>query len=526
MFAREKKNKSGTTSVVVVEKIGQNQYKHVKTIGCSSDPDELVILRKKADRWIDQYKNGLSIFDYDEDAMRYDRIFSQLKQEQIVLKGPELIYGTLFDNIGYNKIETSDMLLFRALIITRLYHPGSKLRTADYLRRFMHKEYSVDKIYRFLDKLCIRKKKRLEGHSDDVKWQVEQISFNHTKEVLGGNISVVFYDTTTLYFESREDDIRVPGYSKDGKNANPQIVLGLLVGAGGNPIGYEIHKGNQYEGTTLIPIIKKLEKRFNLSKPTVIADAGLLNKKNIEELEQEDYEYIIGARIKSLKKAYKKQILDLNLNNGDAVSIELDGKRYVISMSDKRAVKNAKDRKKGVERLRKRFASGVITKGSVNNRGYNRFLTLEGETSVIIDQKKIEEDEQFDGLKGYITNSTLPDADVIDNYHYLFMIERAFRFNKSDLDIRPMYHRLINRIEAHICICFTAYTIMLELERKLKGAGSQITLHRAMFLAEGIYELHYINPYNNKEMAVLLKTENDEEVSELLEIIGGSQYQV
>ena len=155
----------------------------------------------------------------------------------------------------------------------------------------MHQSYSSDTIYRFLDELCARDKtaEQVREASDEsigVKWQVEQVSFEHTKAVMGGQVTVAFYDTSTLYFESQEDDVRVPGYSKDGKNENPQVVLGLLVGTGGNPIGYELHKGNQYEGTTLLPIVKKLEKRFNLSHPMIVADAGLLSEKNIEQLEQ------------------------------------------------------------------------------------------------------------------------------------------------------------------------------------------------------------------------------------------------
>ena len=253
---------------------------------------------------------------------------------------------------------------------------------------------------------------------------LENVSLKHTKRVLGGEVTVVFYDTTTMYFESREDDIRVPGYSKDGKRSNPQIVLGLLVGTGGNPIGYEIHKGNQYEGATLIPTIQKIEKRFSLSKPTVIADAGLLNKVNMQSLEADGYKYILGGRIKSMSGEDKKRILALNLKNGDAASLMIGDRRLIISMSKKRAKKDMKEREKGIKRLEKKFQSGTITK---------------------------------------------------------------------------TYHRLINRIEAHVCICFAAYTIMLELERKLKQAGSEITLHRAMFLAEGIYEITYINPYNNKK---------------------------
>ena len=343
---------------------------------------------------------------------------------------------------------------------------------------------------------------------------------------MGGQVTVAFYDTSTLYFESREDDIRIPGYSKDGKNENPQVVLGLLVGTGGNPIGYEIHKGNQYEGTTLLPIVKKLEKRFDLSHPMIVADVGLLSAKNIEQLEEDGYEYIIGARVRSMSKADKDTVLGLGLKDGELKSVTIKEKRHVISMSDDRAKKDAKDREKGIQRLEKRFANGKITKASVNNRGYNRFLTLQRETIVTIDQGKIAEDTRLDGLKGYVTNSKLKDKEVVENYRNLFFIERAFRMNKTDLAIRPIYHRLFNRIEAHVCICFTAYTILLELERILKKTEDKknkipaITIYRAKFLAESLYEIEYVNPYNGKNMSVMLRTDYDEEVMRLLNAIG------
>ncbi len=155
--------------------------------------------------------------------------------------------------------------------------------TLRYMAYFMNKYYDEDKIYRFLDELC---------------WRPEAKRYNQTKKVLGGNVAVVFYDTTTMYFESREDDVRIPGWSKNGKNANLQVVLGLLVGPGGNPIGYEIHPGNTYEGHTMIPIIEKLQRRFGFQKPIVVADAGLLGKEDIRDLEDGGYEYILGARIR------------------------------------------------------------------------------------------------------------------------------------------------------------------------------------------------------------------------------------
>ncbi len=529
MFVEKKRNKSGSTSVRIMQKV-HGKRKCVKVIGCSSDDGEIDLLIKRGDRWIADHQTGLPLFESDE-ATAYDNVLAGLRQSQLRLVGPELIYGTLFDRIGYSKVTTANNALFRALVVTRLYHPGSKLRTAEYMERFMHKSYSPDTIYRFLDELCVRDRtaeqvREATDESIGVKWQVEQVAFDHTKAVMGGQVTVAFYDTSTLYFESHEDDVRVPGYSKDGKNENPQVVLGLLVAAGGYPIGYELHKGNQYEGTTLLPIVKKLEKRFSLSRPMIVADAGLLSDKNIEQLDKEGYEYIIGARTRSLSKVDKEAVLKLGLKDGWLKSITIKGKRYVISMSDDRAKKDARDREKGIKRLEKRFASGKITKASVNNRGYNRFLTLQGETTVSIDQDKIADDARLDGLKGYVTNSKIRNKAIVENYRNLYFIERAFRMNKTDLAIRPIYHRLFNRIEAHVCICFTAYTIMLELERALRKTADKknkkpgITIYRAKFLAESLYEIEYVNPYNDKKMSVMLRTDYDDEVMKLLDAIG------
>ena len=530
MFVEKKLNKSGSTSVRIMRKV-HGKRKCIKVLGCSSDAEEIGLLIKRGNRWIEEHQNGVPLFEFDDEAAAYDKVLASLRQSQLKLVGPELVYGTLFDRIGYDRVKTANNALFRALVVTRLYHPGSKLRTAEYMERFMHQSYSPDAIYRFLDELCTRGKtadqvREATDESIGVKWQVEQVAFEHTKAVMGGQVTVAFYDTTTLYFESQEDDVRVPGYSKDGKNENPQVVLGLLVGTGGFPIGYELHKGNQYEGTTLLPIVKKLEKRFNLSKPIIVADSGLLSAKNIEQLEEEGYEYIIGARVRSMSKADKEAVLKLALKDGEMKSLVIKDRRHVISMSDKRAKKDAMDREKGIKRLEKRFANGKITKASVNNRGYNRLLTLQGETTVTIDPGKIAEDAKLDGLKGYVTNSKIKEKKIVENYRNLSFIERAFRMNKTDLAIRPIYHRLFNRIEAHVCICFTAYTILLELERTLaktadkKSKKSGITIYRAKFLAESLYEIEYVNPYNGKIMSVMLHTDYDEEVVKLLNAIG------
>ena len=273
----------------------------------------------------------------------------------------------------------------------------------------------------------------------------------------------------------------------------------------------------------MIPIIEKLQKCSGFPKPIVMADAGLLSKENIRDLEDGGYEYILGARIRSQSEEFKEQMAALGLSNGQSTSIELTKtRRMVVTMSDARARKNASDHERGLKRLEKRFRSDKLTKDKLNNRGYNHFLTMSGDAASKIDYDKVAKDEWLDGYQGYTTSSSLPDDRVIDEYGYLFMIERACHFCKTNLDIRPMYHRLFNRIEAHICICFVAYTIMLELERILKDAESKITLDRARFLTEKIYQINYVNPYDGEHKSVLLHTKEQPEVTELLDIISAN----
>lgn len=137
----------------------------------------------------------------------------------------------------------------------------------------------------------------------------------------------------------------------------------------------------------------------------------------------------------------------------------------MVYYSEKRAHRDAHNRKRGLERLEKRLKSGRLTKSNINNRGYNKYLEMTGEINISIDYRKYESDSVWDGLKGYVTNSKLPDKMIMENYAQLWHIEKALRISKTNLRIRPIYRRLRHRIEARICIAFTAYSIYKELER-------------------------------------------------------------
>ena len=540
MFIRKKRNKSGTVSVFVLSTTKARKQRLVKSFGSAYPNDTAAMerLMQQATSFIQDMEGPSLPHIYEEEDV-IDGFVSSLNNAQVQVSGPELVFGTLYDRIGYGSIRNS---MFRNIVICRLFNPGSKLKTVDYMERYLHVTYSVDQIYRFLDNLCYRKEEEKKAGADskdetdkdddlsksaasakpkpdDFKTRVENIAYSYTRKMVGDNISVCFYDMTTLYFEAaEEDDLRRCGFSKDGKHSCPQIFLGLLVASGGNPIGYEIYEGNISEGHTMIPLIRKLASRFGFDKPIVVADAGLLSKSNIDELTKDGYRYILGARPKSETEKVKQEILSLDMKYGDMVEIKKGGDvRLVLSCTEKRARKDAHNRQRGLARLQKKMANGRLTKQNINNRGYNKYLKMEGEVTISINMEKYEADAAWDGIKGYVTNTTLTAEEVIANYANLWFIERAFRMNKFDLAVRPIYHRLRNRIEGHICICFTAYTIMLELERILKAAKSELTIYRAQELVKNIYAITYTLPKSKQTKRVYLGM--DEEQSELCRLV-------
>ena len=230
MFVRRRVNKSGSTSIQVVDKSGGG-YRVVCSLGTAKEEWELKRLEARGRQYVREHSHPeLPLFEQGIDD-RLEELLSGLGNSQVQVIGPEVIYGKLYDEIGYGAVGSK---MFRHLVVCRLFNPGSKLKTIDYLARYLGEYYTSDQIYRFLDNLCRRKGETPD--KPDIKSQVERISFERTKRECGGCVEVVFYDMTTLYFEaSDENDLRKCGFSKDGRHSNPQIFLGLLVASGGNP---------------------------------------------------------------------------------------------------------------------------------------------------------------------------------------------------------------------------------------------------------------------------------------------------
>ena len=500
MYVRTKKNRSGTTSVLIVDK-SSGTYKEVHSVGVAKSVQEVDDLIRQGKEWIskNQYTNQLKLDLYGEDTAikrrereETERFLSHI--DNILLNGCELILNRVFDSVGFDKIDDD---IFRKLVISRLSYPASKAATVEYLKNHFDEDVSLSKIYRYLDKLNSTKQE-----------QVQQISVEHTQDLFGGTIGIMFYDVTTVYFETdKPDELRKTGFSKEGRHQNPQIILGLLVSSGGYPLAYCIHEGNKYEGHTMLPVVKDFIKQYNLTDFVIVADSGLMNNDNIAQLEAAGYKYILGSRIKNETDELTKQILSLEKVDKAIYELEKCGRRLLIGYSDSRARKDRHNRQKGVERLEKMYKSGKLSKENINRRGYNKFLRMEGNTTIEIDRDMIEQDAVWDGLKGYLTNTTLPKQEVLDAYHNLWNVECAFRIAKSKIEIRPMFHFTPKRIEAHVCICFVALKVYKELERLLKLNSVPLSVDKVIKLAKTVTTISIYLPKNKEHLqkTMLLK---------------------
>jgi transposase len=276
VFIRKLKSSNGKVYIQVVDK-STGSYKVLKSFASYSTNDELESLLKEAQAWINNH-TGVQEFDFSNTDAVIEQFFDSITSMKRV--GYDLLLGRIFDEIGFDKIEDK---YFRELVIARVAFPKSKLKTTEFLCRYKQIDWDEDQLYRYLDKL----------HSSQ-KELVQQISYQHTRQILNNNISVVFYDVTTLYFEiDDEDDLRKTGFSKEGKHQNPQIVLGLLVSKNGYPLAYEIFEGNKFEGHTMLPVVEAFKSKYKLHQLIIIADSGLLSNNNIEELQAKGDEFIL-----------------------------------------------------------------------------------------------------------------------------------------------------------------------------------------------------------------------------------------
>ena len=484
MFVKKKPNRSGSTTVVVAEK-EKGATKYLKTIGTSSNPTDIAEYVREGEEYVASRRAAMCL-ELDFEGARERAVEAELKAtekflsriENVIHDAPKRILDRVFDAVGFHAVGDDT---FRSLVIARLSFPSSKRATVEYLKSCFDEDCDLHKVYRYLDTL-----------NDTKREEIQAVSVRHTMEVYGGKIGVLFYDVTTLYFDSdKPDKLRKPGYSKDGKHTTLQIVLGLLVSGDGCPLAYAIHEGSKYEGHTMLPVVTAFVEKYRLEDFVIVADSGMMSEANVSDLEAKGYKYIIGARMRNMPEETKEWILSQEKRQEVIRELALDKdrhKRLLVGYSEERAALDAKNREKGVKKLRAKYATGTVTKSKITQRGYNRFLKVTGgdKITVAVDEDMVTADAKWDGLKGYITNATLTPSAIIDAYHQLYNVEQSFRISKSKLEIRPIFHFNEDRIKAHISICFVALKVYRELDRMLKNNKMKLSVDTVLNIAKTI----------------------------------------
>ncbi len=397
-----------------------------------------------------------------------------LREEQRIVTGIHEAYGVVYRELGFDRLLSSrhraSAPALHHTVLARIANPDSKRATVRRLGRDFGVSLALEKVYRMMDRLD-------DGLIERLKSRVASA----TGALLGEPLEVLFFDCTTLYFESVVEDgdadaLRAFGYSKDGKAQRVQVVLALAVTTEGLPVGYEVFPGATYEGHTLLPTIEALRRRHGAAEAVCVADAAMFDHRNLSVLEAAGHRYIVGARLRSLPGALKARILNVEryralpgAEAGRKVGVfRHRGRRLLVAYSPRRARKDAADRRRAVRKLLKQLHRSGRPKPLLP-RGAARFVRMRGKGRWEIDPERIAEAARWDGLHGVATNVRgMPVEQILQRYQGLWQVERSFRITKHDLKVRPIYHWTPRRIRAHLAIAYMAFACVRHLAYRVK----------------------------------------------------------
>lgn len=434
--------------------------------------------------------------------------------------GYQQIYSKAIDNYGLravmDRLERKSKISFSLydavflMLIERLQEPSSKLQ--NYIRQSEYLNLArveLHHLYRTLDILA--------DHNHVVQQQIYQSG----RTLFNSQLDVVFYDVTTFYFQSevvKDEELRQMGFGKDGKIGKTQILFSMMIDKDKNPIGYQVFKGNTFEGDTFEKALDVLKAKYNINQVIVVADRGMLSKSNVEKVVSRDYKYIIGERLKSLPKTIKETLIDrsqyqqqwLYLDNENKqvkikyMTLEVGDKTIISTYSEKRAKKDEHKRLEKIEKAHKLLKNP----SQLKKKASRFFLKSDNKDSYILDEKKIEQAAKYDGFIAISTNTDLQTTSVLDQYKQLYKIEQSFRSFKSHLEIRPMFHWTDKRIEGHICMCYIAFTLQNWILNKTKGKFTESTLRRTL-------DKMQVSHIQNEDKQLYIRSKQDENQTHL-----------
>lgn len=419
----------------------------LKHVGTAHTEDELLTLKEVASKWIADNPHQPQLFSPDVSTKR-SNVLKSFEYQGIHYSFAYEFLNRLCEHFQFTTLKSH---LLVDLVIMRVFEPTSKLRSLSLLSQYFDITYSEKVLYQSLRTFPA------------LKESVEEKMVTIAKNEFGFDFSFVLYDVTTLYFETfKSDGLRKPGFSKDNKSQQPQIVIGLMVTPQGFPVSYQVFSGNTFEGTTFLPSILAFKSLHHVETLTIVADAAMLSISNIQKLIENNLTYIVGARLGNISSDLLHTI-DMNMVRVDASTLKTTTEHGILicAYSKKRYAKDLSDMNKHI----KKAESLLQTPGKMKRTKFVSTIT----GAVSLNDALIAKTKKLLGVKGYYTNlKNVADTDIITHYHSLWNVEQSFRIAKNDLASRPIFHRKEVSIKAHMLICVMALAVSKYIEIKTK----------------------------------------------------------
>ena len=488
MFARVKKT-GPYEYLQIVENRREDKKSRQRVIATVGRMDEL-----RAKGQIETLTRSLSRFSEKALLVLSDRNDSLRAEAKKI--GPALIFERLWKEVGINGIlhrllagRKFGFDVERAIFLTVLHRlfPSGSDRSCDR----WHREYvingveglSLHHLYRAMAFLG----EEIEDQKDHTfsprctKDIVEEELFHRHRDLFGA-LDIVFFDTTTLYFEGEGGEIGERGHTKDHRPDLHQMIVGVVLDREGNPVCSEMWPGNTTDVTSLLPVVQRIRRRFPIGALCIVADRGMISGDTLTYLEREKIPYILGARMRNVKEIKEnvlsragryREVYPEGASSKDPSPLKVkevlvDDRRYVICMNERQARKDAADREAILEALQEKIASNP--KSLIGNRGYRKYLKIDRDT-VSLNEQKMDEEKRFDGKWVLRTNTAFTPEQVALKYKELWQVEQVFRDMKSALDTRPIFHQRTETIKGHVFSGFLALVLIKELYRRLEKAG-------------------------------------------------------
>lgn len=476
MQIREVKTASGSIAVQVIYYRNRKRI-ILKHVGSGKTEEQLTELRLLAEEVIKSYSNQLSIFGGESPEMMFHK--DHCECTGVEYNWLYKVITSLQKKIGFTLLPTT---LLNDLVTMRIVEPASKLRSIELINDYFGIKHRRQSFYESaLSWLALKE-------------HIEQAVIAFAKESYHFDFEILFYDVTTLYFETfKDDDLRKTGFSKDNKSQQPQIVVALMVSREGFPIGYEIFSGDTFEGHTFIPVIKDFVNKHQIKNLTVVADAAMISDDNVKALLAENLFYIVGARLGNINNELLDRIdKQLLREDGQTIRLQTDKGNLVCSYSQTRAKKDKFEMEKQIQKAEQLLKTPSKIKKI-------KFIKSE-EQKLIVNTSLIDKTKKLLGVKGYYTNlseNVYDNKAIIERYHELYKIEQAFRIAKSDLETRPIFHFKEEPIKLHMLICFMSLVVSKHIELSTKDSIKK-------FITEGkkVTDVRIENTITNKPFLI------------------------